>query len=92
MVSRGGVEEVLMPSYEDSLGGWCLLCKNNKKYALISLLVEHVHRRWVNEFKLFESKSHFIFLSYYRHDILGGSQYLMLDADRLLKGGYINLG
>ena len=26
-----------------------------------------------------------------RHGIFGGSQYLMLDADRLLKGGYIAL-
>lgn len=71
MVSRGDVDEILMPSYEDSLGGRCLVCKNDKKYSLISRLVEHVHRR---------------------HGILGGSQYLMLDADRLLKGGYISMG
>ena len=45
MVSRGDVDEILMPSYEDSLGGRCLVCKNDKKYSLISRLVEHVHRR-----------------------------------------------
>jgi len=70
MVSRGDVDEIVMPSYEDSLGGKCLLCKKNRVHSTISKLVRHVHNR---------------------HGILGGSQYLMLDADRLLKGGYIAL-
>ena len=45
LVSRGDVDEVVMPSYEDSLGGKCLLCKKNREHSTISKLVHHVHNR-----------------------------------------------
>ena len=45
MVSRGDVDEIVMPSYEDSLGGKCLLCKKNRVHSTISKLVNHVHYR-----------------------------------------------
>ena len=45
MVTRGDKEEHPMPDYEDSLGGRCLLCRDNKNYASISSLVHHVHDR-----------------------------------------------